>query len=80
MENVLTWITENWPLALGVLYGLLNVINGVLRLVPGDQGEGEDGWLAKVRGGLDRVSALTGQNGRGTLKLPGTKSEPLADE
>lgn len=75
MDDALKWIVENWATVLVLLYGLLNVINGVLTLVPGDQGEGEGGWLSKVRGVLDRVSVLTGKDGAGTVKLPGTKSK-----
>lgn len=80
MEDVLTWVTEHWPLVLGVVYALLNVVNGVLRLIPGNQGEQEGGWLGTVRGVVDRVSVLTGQDGKGTLKLPGTASTPTVDE
>ena len=75
MEKVLTLILENLPTVLVVLYALLNLVNGVLTLVPGDQGEGAGGWLSKVRSVLDRVSVLTSKDGSGTVKLPLVKSK-----
>lgn len=79
LEDVVTWVSENWLVVLGltVLFG--NLLNGVLRLVPGDQGEQEGGWLSKtlkfLRGLLDRSSVLTNHDGAGTVKLPLTKSK-----
>lgn len=75
MENVLKWVVEHWGTMLVLLYGLLNLINGVLSLIPGDQGEGEGGWLSKVRAVLDRISVLTSKDGTGTVKAPLTKSK-----
>lgn len=79
MADVLQWITENWLAVVLVVYALLNTINGVLKLVPGDQGEQAGGWLHKVLGWVgdlvDRGSVVTRSDADGTLKVPGSKSK-----
>lgn len=76
MDSLVKWVTENWATVVVLAYMLLNLVNGVLALVPGDQGEGAGGWLSKVRSVLDRVSVLTNRTASGTLKLPLTTSKP----
>ena len=75
MDLLVKWVTENLGTVLLLTYALLNVVNGVLELVPGKQGEEPGGWLSKVRSVLDRVSVLTNRTASGTLKLPGTTSK-----
>jgi hypothetical protein len=70
--EALKWLLENQLALLALAYGLLNVVNGVLNLIPGDQGES---FLGKVRSVLDRVSLLTAKDGKNTLKLPLSKSK-----
>lgn len=76
--DLVKWMLEHYVEVLVVTYGLLNVINGVLVLIPGLQGEQEGGWLSKVRGLLDRVSLLTAKDGHNTVKMPGTASKPAS--
>ncbi len=70
MEDVMKWVMENWVVVLGLVYMLLNVVNGVLLLVPGEQGEEKGGWLHTIRSWLDRISVLTNSDADGTLKTP----------
>lgn len=73
--DALRWLLENQVALVGVAYLLLNLVNAVLTLVPGDQGEGEGGWLTKVRSVLDRVSILTAKGSVTKAKAPLTKSK-----
>lgn len=70
------WLSENLPLVVVALYALLNLLNAVLKLVPGDQGEQPGGWLSTVRSVLDKISLLTNRDAAGTLKAPLTSSKP----
>lgn len=69
------YLLENQVALLAVVYLALNLVNAVLNLVPGDQGEGQGGWLSKVRSVVDRLSLLTAKGDPSSLKVPLTKSK-----
>ncbi len=79
MEDLLKWVAENWLVVTGLVVLAGNLLNGVLRLIPGNQGEEEGGWLHGtlkfLRGLLDRSSVLSAKDGAGTVKLPLAKSK-----
>ena len=79
MEKTLAWTVENWPLMLGIVYGLLNLLNGILKLVPGDQlgEESGKGFLPTARKLVDKISVLTAKDGAGTVKAPLASSKPV---
>ncbi len=73
--DALKWLMDNQVALLVAAYAVLNVLNAVLSVVPGDQGEGKGGWLSKVRSVLDRVSLLTAKGDPVSVKMPLTKSK-----
>lgn len=75
--DIIQWLLENWPAVLVILYGVLNVLNAVLKLVPGDQGEESGGWFHTMRKLLDSLSVLVPRDAAGTLKAPLTSSKPV---
>jgi hypothetical protein len=77
IASVVSWVSENYLLVLGLVYMALNLVSGILTLIPGDQGEGEGGFLSKLRSVLDRISVLTAKDASGTVKMPLTASKAL---
>lgn len=71
--EALKWLLDNQLLLLGVVYALINLVNAVLLAIPGKQ-EAE-GWVAKAKAFVDRVSLLTAKGDPKSLKLPLSKSK-----
>lgn len=72
LSQIVGLVLEHGPKVLEIaiaVCGVASLVTGLTK-TPGD-----DKIVGKIRGVLDRLSVLTHKNAKGTLKLPGAKSE-----
>jgi hypothetical protein len=71
MDNVITWITTNWPLLVGSVYFLVSAVGQFVGFFNGPKAQ-------KARGIFDTILDILRRFGAGTYKdEPGTNSVPF---